>query len=85
MKSVKDTALEVEVAYMELAEALGLHQDDIPGASFILTKLAVACYNKGARSEYKPLKRVPTEPRFRSVPREDETPRVVIIHKDKDF
>ena len=84
MKSVKDTALEVEVAYMELAEALGLHQDDIPGASFILTKLAVACYNRGSRSEYKPIKRTPTEPLFRRVERDDETPRVAVVYKDKE-
>ncbi len=86
MKSLKDTVLEVEVAYEELAEALGLRQDDIPGAAVILTKLAVACYEKGADgSRYTPIKRVPTRPLFRAAPREDETPRVVVIHKDKDF
>lgn len=82
MSSLKDIAPEVEVALMELAEALGLHQDDIPNADYVLTKLAMACYTKGTRRGQRTL----TDPMFRA-PRSDETPRVLVLPKpgDPDF
>lgn len=79
---LSEVAVAVEIAYAELAESLGIHQDDIPNADYILTKLAIACYKRGVASK-KTTTRRPTEPMFPAV-RDDETPRVAIIY-DRDL
>lgn len=74
-----EIAVEVEIAFSELAESLGLHQDDIPNADYVLTKLALTCYKKGMRHEASGLKyKKTTKPQFRAV-REDDTPLVVVV------
>jgi len=72
---------EVEFALMELAEALDCHQDDIPNAEYVLTKLAISAYKKGMKDGHPVRKH--TDPMFRAV-REDDTPVVIVLNKDID-
>ena len=73
MGKLQDIAVPVEIALAELSESLDRHQDEIPNADYILTKLALACYKLSRRKETQR-----THPQFRAV-REDETPLCVVI------